>query len=257
MGLHVGLDLGSTAIKVAVMEDGKIVGLRSAATAPGQEAVADKLLCGLLTDMGKGSDVISALAATGYGKKLYGRADRTLDEISANALGAFHQSGGTARVVVNIGGQDMKAIFLDDTGRVTDFKMNDKCAAGAGRFFEQAARILDVPVEAFERLCLAAETEAELNSTCVVFAESEMVSLLARGVPRENIVKGLCHSVARRAVALLGATTATSGLYLDGGPAMNRGLADALSEELLIPVDVLPEPQFTVAIGAARSLGEG
>ncbi|MCD8351036.1 MAG: acyl-CoA dehydratase activase [Planctomycetaceae bacterium] len=257
MGLHVGLDLGSTAIKIAVLENGALLASRATVTAPGQEEVAERLLHEALSCIDRSPDDVERLVATGYGKRLYARADRMMDEITANAVGAFHCSGGEARVVVNIGGQDMKVIFLDEGGRVADFKMNDKCAAGAGRFFEQAARILDAPLERFGDLYQAASETAELNSTCVVFAESEMVSLLARGVPRENIVKGLCHSVARRAVSLIGSSSPQSGLYLDGGPACNHGLADAMAEELLAPVGVLPMPQFTVAIGAARSTAEG
>jgi predicted CoA-substrate-specific enzyme activase len=177
------------------------------------------------------------------------------DEISANAAGLFHLSGGQARTVINIGGQDLKVMNLDERGRVIDFKMNDKCAAGTGRFFELAARLLDTPLDEFAALSRQAETGIELNSTCVVFAESEMVSLLARGVGKAEIVKALHASVARRAAGLMG-RECPGPVWLDGGPARNRGLAEALEEELMTEIRVLAHPQYTVAYGVALSLDD-
>jgi predicted CoA-substrate-specific enzyme activase len=129
--------------------------------------------------------------------------------------------------------------------------MNDKCAAGTGRFFEQVARILDTPLTDFGELSMAPIEAAELNSTCVVFAETEMVSLLAKGVPKESVIKGLHKSVARRVGHLLGRERLVPEIFLDGGPAANPGLREALEDELLTPVSVLERPQFTVAFGAA------
>lgn len=254
MALNIGLDLGSTALKIVVLGGREIIFRRAIPTVPGQDAAAKALLRDALVEMGRDPGEATRIAATGYGKKLLADSERVVDEISANALGAFRLSGGAARVVVNIGGQDMKVIFVGGAGEVLDFKMNDKCAAGAGRFFEQAARILDTPLERFAELACMPGEVAELNSTCVVFAESEMVSLLARGTPRENIIRGLCLAVARRAASFLGSAGDLDGVYLDGGPAMNRALADALAEELLVDVGVLPYPQFTVAAGAAYGL---
>ena len=251
MGIAIGLDLGSTAIKLAAVESKKLVYRYSLATAPGQESLANEMIAHAVSEMGISAADIEGVVATGYGKKLFSSATKTVDEISANARGAFLLSDGEARLVMNVGGQDMKVIFLGSSGEVIDFKMNDKCAAGTGRFFEQAARIVDTPLEEFGELCLQAEDAVELNSTCVVFAESEIVSLLSKGTPKEKVVKGLCASVARRAAAFLQGLDDMSGLYLDGGPAMNRGLGAALAVELSAEVRVLREPQFTVAYGAA------
>jgi predicted CoA-substrate-specific enzyme activase len=179
---------------------------------------------------------------------------KNIDEITANAAGLFRLSGGQARTVINIGGQDMKILTLADDGRVLDFKMNDKCAAGTGRFFEQAARILDTPLAEFGLLSSVAENDLELNSTCVVFAESEIVSLLARGVKKEDIIHSLNRSVARRVAGLTGRSAMTGAVYLDGGPAQNQGLVVALEDELMTAIHVLEQPQFTVAYGAALSL---
>jgi predicted CoA-substrate-specific enzyme activase len=254
MTLRVGLDLGSTAIKVALLDGDRAVQLRCVPTAPGQEALARVLVRSALEAVGADESRVSGVAATGYGKRLYPAADRIMDEISANALGAHRASGGAARVVVNVGGQDLKVIRLTPDGRVADFAMNDKCAAGTGRFFETASRILDTPLTSFGALAAEASDAAEINNTCVVFAESEIVALLSRGVPRGEVIRGLCASVARRAAAFLGSPSDGEGLYLDGGPALNPELARALAAEMMLDVRVLEHPQYTVALGAAYSL---
>ena len=158
------------------------------------------------------------------------------------------------RTIINIGGQDLKVLTLSDKGQVIDFKMNDKCAAGTGRFFELAARILDTPLESFGKLSQASTNDIELNSTCIVFAESEIVSLLAQNVAREDIIKALHQSVARRVAGLMGRVVSNGLVYLDGGPAQNSGLVAALEDELMVDIHVLNTPQFTVAYGAAVSL---
>ncbi|MDR1395273.1 MAG: acyl-CoA dehydratase activase [Deltaproteobacteria bacterium] len=256
MGYKIGLDLGSTAIKMVLVKNNTVTWSRKVPTAPGQEALAMELVRGAVHECGLKDEDIDQIAATGYGKKLMSTAGRTVDEISANAQGLHWLSEGRCRTIINIGGQDLKVINLEDNGRISDFKMNDKCAAGTGRFFEQAARILDTPLEMFGEMSKLADEPLELNSTCVVFAESEIVSLLARGVPKERIIKGLHHSVARRITHLLGSRVSqrTGDIYLDGGPSQNPGLLEALEDELLMEVKVLPNPQFTVAFGAVLSL---
>jgi CoA-substrate-specific enzyme activase, putative len=253
MGYRIGMDLGSTAIKVVLVENREIKWSRKVPTAPGQEARAMELVNEGLVKLGVTEADIEKVSATGYGKKLMSNASHTVDEISANALGLFTLSDGSCRTIINIGGQDLKVINLADNGQITDFKMNDKCAAGTGRFFEQVARILDTPLEQFGEMSQRATDALELNSTCVVFAESEIVSLLAKGVPKESIIKGLHYSVARRITHLLGRHALKGDIYLDGGPSQNFGLLDALEDELLMEVKVLENPQFTVSFGAAIS----
>ena len=253
MGIRIGLDLGSTAIKVVFAQEKEILWCRKRPTAPGQDARAMELVREGLAEMNLTESDIERIAATGYGKKLVGNADRVVDEISANALGMFTLSGGTCRTIINIGGQDLKVINLSENGQISDFKMNDKCAAGTGRFFEQVARILDTPLEEFGALSQTSTDTLELNSTCVVFAESEIVSLIARGTPKADIIRALHNSVARRIANLLGRTAITGDIYLDGGPSQNTGLREALEDELLVDVKVLEKPQFTVSFGAAIS----
>jgi predicted CoA-substrate-specific enzyme activase len=252
--ITIGVDLGSTAIKVALVESGQLRWSRRRPTAPGQELLAKELIEQAIAESALSSSDIGGLAATGYGKKLLGAAGGTVDEISANALGLHRLSGGRGRVIINVGGQDLKVIRLDGAGKIADFRMNDKCAAGTGRFFEQVARILDTPVESFGTLAAAPDEPAELNSTCAVFAESEIVSLLARGASPASVIKGFHRSVARRIGALVGnaaATAADGEIWLDGGPSQDSGLKAALEDELLCEVSVLPAPQYTVAFGAA------
>ncbi|MDR1310036.1 MAG: acyl-CoA dehydratase activase [Deltaproteobacteria bacterium] len=204
MDLRVGLDLGSTAIKAVFAESGEMIWRGRAATAPRQEAIGLDLIGRGLRELGLGQGQKYGLASTGYGKNLFQAADLRLDELSANARGLFRLSRGQARAAINIGGQDLKAMRLSDEGRVADFRMNDKCAAGTGRFFELAARILDTPLESFQELSRGDGPEVELSSTCVVFAETEIVSLMARGVGLGPIVRALHASVAKRAAGLLG-----------------------------------------------------
>lgn len=179
-----------------------------------------------------------------------------IDEVSANAWGAFLLSGGEARTVINIGGQDIKIISIDGNGNLMNFKMNDKCAAGTGRFFEIAGRILDTPVDEFGAMAEKADDPVNLNSTCVVFAESEIVSLMAKDTKKENIIQGLHESVARRIAAMMGEPMLADDVYMDGGSANNPALVQALEDEIFHEVHVLPAPQFTVAYGAACFLKE-
>ena len=247
---HVGLDIGSAAIKAVFVKDGRILWCGLAPTAPGQADVAQRLIEDGLVQLGLEPVLPVKVVSTGYGKKLFQKADRNVDEITANALGAFSLSEGKARAVINIGGQDMKVIIMDGDGRIVDFKMNDKCAAGTGRFFELVARVLDTPISDFDRLCESSTKEVEINSTCAVFAESEIISLLARGVRKEDILQALHVSIARRATGLLGRDLPEGAVYLDGGPAKNRALAAAIENELMTKVHVLDAPQYTVAYGA-------
>lgn len=246
--------MGSTAIKMVLTDGENILWQARTPTAPGQEAVAQSLISEALVQLNLEQSQISEVVATGYSKKLFVNATQNIDEITANAIGIFKLSGGRARTIINIGGQDLKVLILGEDGRVVDFKMNDKCAAGTGRFFEQAARILNTPLTEFGPLSMTSGTDLELNSTCVVFAESEIVSLLARGVRREDVIRSLNFSVARRVAGLMGRSAPDGAVYLDGGPAQNTGLVQALEDELLSEVKVLQEPQFTVAYGAAQSM---
>jgi predicted CoA-substrate-specific enzyme activase len=249
--VKIGVDIGSTAVKMVFIKDDEIVREDVSPTVPGQGELVEKMIArgieALSVERPRGENIF----ATGYGRKLIAGADNVVDEISANACGAYLLSGKKAHTIINIGGQDVKVIKISPEGKVADFKMNDKCAAGTGRFFEIAARIIDTPLSQFGDLSQKGGPSVSINSTCVVFAESEIVSLLAGGTEKEQIIKGLHESVAKRIVNMTGNMDLGDYIYIDGGPALNPGLVGSIENELLADIHVLPSPQFTVAYGAA------
>jgi predicted CoA-substrate-specific enzyme activase len=162
-----------------------------------------------------------------------------------------HYLNPAVRSVIDIGGQDSKAIAVDSTGRVLDFAMNDKCAAGTGRFLEVMARALEVDLEDFGELSIQSNQPARISSLCTVFAESEVISLIAQGESRENIIAGIHESIAVRVVAMAGRTGLKPPIMMTGGVARNSGVVLALAKKLGYQVEVSPQSQLTGAIGAA------
>ncbi len=250
----VGIDIGTAAIKVAFTDGQQYLWTKARDTVPHAEEVCQALLEEGLKALTMTADDVDGIATTGYGKRLFSRSCKFVNEISANAMGAFILSQGTAGTVVNIGGQDAKVIKISSQGKADDFKMNTKCAAGTGRFFEMAARILNASLDDFERLSRLSRSPVSINSTCVVFAESEIVSLLSTGRDRNDIIAGLHKSVARKISEMSESIPLEDVVYLDGGPAKNKGLLSAIQSELMREVAVLSHPQFTAAFGAARIL---
>jgi len=249
--ITMGFDLGSAAIKAVIAENGGPVWCGVLPATASYVDSCELLFRQGLEERGLEEGTLDGIAATGYGKGLFRRAGKTVNEISANALGAFALSGGKAGSIINIGGQDVKIIKLWPDGSVADFRMNDKCAAGTGRFFEMAERILGVPLAEFGRMDGRSASPAEIGSTCAVFAETELISLMARGVDRNDIIAGLNRAIAVRIASLAESMDLGETICLDGGPARNGGLHRALREEMGRDVHVLEKPQFTVALGAA------
>lgn len=255
MDYFAGIDIGSTAIKIAVIdEDRQIIGSKTAATGALVYKNAQTTFLALLDEVGLKRSNITYLTTTGYGRKLFEDADETISEITANAIGA-KQVGkpyGTIRTIINIGGQDSKAISLDEEGNVSNFAMNDRCAAGTGRFLDMAARNLEIETTDLGDFHYNAQgTPAAVNATCAVFAESEIIGLLGKGHGREEIVKGIHFSIAKRTIRLVKRVGIEELLYFDGGPALNKGLVASLEDELGRRL-VIPEfPQVTTAFGAA------
>lgn len=255
MTYFAGIDIGSTAIKVALVdEDGMVVGVHVAASGSLFHKNAREALHALLERQNISRDRVRSLIATGYGRKLFKEADDSISEITANAIGA-HEAGkafGGIRTIINIGGQDSKAIQIDDTGNVVNFAMNDKCAAGTGRFLDVAARNLDIDLEELGNYHFNGKgVPLSINSTCTVFAESEIIGLLASGHGKEEIVAGIHYSIARRTVRLAKRVGIEDRVYFDGGPALNKGLVAAIQDELGRELVVPEFPQTTTAFGAA------
>jgi predicted CoA-substrate-specific enzyme activase len=196
------------------------------------------------------SGVDVPLVATGYGRKLVKQAARSITEITCHAKGVYRElsHGGT---LVDIGGQDSKVIGISPKGDVVDFSMNDKCAAGTGRFLENTARRLGVPLEQMGQVALSAEEEVSISSTCTVFAESEVISLIAHGVAVESILRGLHRSLIKRIVAMIRTVGLVSPLMLSGGVVQNQAIARMLEEETSEKVIVPRHPQLMGAYGAA------
>ncbi len=257
MSYYCGVDIGSSAIKVALLgADGGLAA--SAVTASGGRfrENAARALGELLSGHGISPGAVRYTVSTGYGRKLFGPADEYISEITANALGAANNGSGvpSPRTIINIGGQDLKIILLDGDGHVRNFAMNDKCAAGTGRFLEMAARNLEFTLETLGEAHLRCrDVPVTINSTCTVFAESELISLLAAGHSRESIVAGIHYSIARRIARLAKRVGIEDPVVFDGGPALNPGLAAALEDELMREVRVTDTPQMSTAVGAARA----
>jgi predicted CoA-substrate-specific enzyme activase len=211
-----------------------------------------KMLDELRADLGVHGEVPTI--ATGYGRKLIKEATRNVTEITCHAKGVFRDLG-RAGTLVDIGGQDSKVIQIGDDGRPVDFMMNDKCAAGTGRFLEHTAARLGVPVEELGGRALATNDEEAISSTCTVFAESEIISLIARGADLDAILRGLHRSLVGRVVSMVRSVGIVPPLMLSGGVARNQAvrkmIAEATAQDVILPRD----PQLMGAYGAALLTG--
>ncbi len=255
MNYFAGIDIGSTAIKAAVVDqDGKLIGTRITPTGSMFHKNAMEAFETLLAQHGIAREAVKFVTATGYGRKLFKEADDSISEITANAIGACEagRAFGGVRTIINIGGQDSKAIQIDVNGNVCNFAMNDKCAAGTGRFLDVAARNLEIDLEELGEYHFGGSgAPLTINSTCAVFAESEIIGLLAKGHGKQEIVAGIHYSIARRTVRLAKRVGIEDRVYFDGGPALNKGLVAALQDELGRELVIPEQPQTTTAFGAA------
>ncbi len=244
-----GLDVGSTTCKiVAVNAAGEMIWHL---LEPADPRVEDQVAHMLEEAAGQfGSVEGLPLVATGYGRKLVKNATRNLTEITCHARGVYRelQRPGT---LVDIGGQDSKVIIIGEGGRVVDFVMNDKCAAGTGRFLENTAGRLRVPLNVLGSTALSVEQEEKISSTCTVFAESEIISLVAHGVAVEPILRGLHRSLISRIVAMIRSVGLVPPLMLSGGVARNEAMRKMLEEETGEKVHLPSYPQLMGAYGAA------
>jgi predicted CoA-substrate-specific enzyme activase len=249
--ISAGIDVGSRTLKVVLWDHARRQIIAGAVADQGidQDALAGRLLAELLAEQGISRETVRSTVATGYGRKLISAADRTLTEITCQRWGVA-QHVPEARTIVDIGGQDSKLIRLDANGGVLDFAMNDRCAAGTGRFLELVATRLGTTLDALGRLAAEGTRPARISSMCVVFAETEIVGLLASGVAPADIVAGVQASIATR-VAAMGGRSVEGPVVFTGGVALVPGMAEALASVLGQPVRVAPQPQLTAALGAA------
>jgi predicted CoA-substrate-specific enzyme activase len=246
-----GIDAGSRATKVVLVDGDRLDVVASGVVDQGvdQTGIASELLTSLLETHAVSREAVGRIVATGYGRSIIRFADTTVTEITCHAVGVRHVVPDAA-TIIDIGGQDSKLIRLEPNGRVRDFVMNDRCAAGTGRFLEVVAARLDVELGALGELARASESPAAISSMCVVFAETEIVGLLAADAMPEDLVAGVQAAIARR-IATMAGQKATRPVVFTGGVALVAGMSDALSAALDAPVSMAPDPQFTCAYGAA------
>ena len=245
-----GIDAGSRAMKVVLMEAAgrRVIASAHADQRPDQKGLAEELRGRALRDGRIGPSRVAKTVATGYGRQLIVQADTVITEISCQARGVTSLVP-AAKVIVDIGGQDCKVIYLDARG-VRDFAMNDRCAAGTGQFLEMAARRLGIPLPELGTRAAGSRSPATITSMCAVFAETEIVSLLASGIRPEDAAAGVLRSICQR-VASLGTRGMSEPVVFTGGAALIPGLDEILSQALGLPVTVASEPHLTAARGAA------
>ena len=243
-----GIDIGSTMTKVVILGAGKESSLIRL-TGPEHRKLANRVMEEALDSAGVAFSDITYIVATGYGRINVPFADRQITEITCHARGLSSLLP-SAHTVVDLGGQDSKGIRIEN-GKVVDFVMNDKCAAGTGRFLEIIADALGVPMDELGELSLAADNPAAIGNTCTVFAEQEVISQLAGGASVPNLVAGIHQAIATRIVALVSKLKIKPEVAITGGGAKNIGLVQALQAKFGLPVRVPREPLLTGALGAA------
>lgn len=250
MKAFIGIDIGSLATKVALLDNGNLLDFRTERSTFDFKRIGLNLFTDVLEANNLKRDDVFVMS-TGYGRNTIDFADDRITEITAHARGVqfFFQE---AHSVIDIGGQDSKAILISEkTGNVIDFQMNDKCAAGTGRFLEVMANALEIPIDQIGGLSLKSNNPASISSTCTVFAESEVISLFAKGTKKENIAAGIHKSIARRVAGMAKRIGVAPLLVFCGGVAKNVAVKKFLEEELGFEIITPDQPQLTGAIGAA------
>lgn len=246
-----GIDSGSTSTNAVIMDgDRKIVASAVVRTGAKSGESAQRILDEVLSEAGLKREDISWIVSTGYGRVSIPFADENVTEISCHGRGA-HYFNPAVRTILDIGGQDSKAIRLNEKGEVADFVMNDKCAAGTGRFLEMIARSLEVDVDELGSIALQSKEDIEITSMCSVFAESEVISLIANNREKTDIANGICRAVANKSYSLLKRVGLEAEFMMTGGVAKNAGVVRAVEEKLGTKLFICPEPEIVGAAGAA------
>ena len=246
-----GIDIGSLTAKTVIVDDrARIVGHALVLTGAMSKRAGETSFESALKVAGISSSDVTYVLATGYGRNNVPFAKAEMTEITCHARGAHHLFPET-RTIIDIGGQDSKAISVNERGAATNFMMNDKCAAGSGRFLEVMARALEIELDRMGELSLQSTKEVPISSMCTVFAESEVVSLIADNQPKEVIIRGLHDSIADRILGMVNRVGIEEEVTLTGGVAKNEGVVRALEDRLGVKMFIPPEPQIIGALGAA------
>jgi predicted CoA-substrate-specific enzyme activase len=248
--IALGIDIGSTTSKCVLVDESKKIIATALIVAGIGTNGAEKCMSEVLEKAGFSRKDIGFVMATGYGRKNFREADGELSELSCHAKGVHFTNPGIS-TIIDIGGQDAKVIRLNSKGMIENFLMNDKCAAGTGRFLDVMSAILQIPIAEFEQLARSASEPAKISSTCTVFAESEVISQLANGSKPDCVIAGICNSVASRVASLARRIGIKEDVFMSGGVARNGGVRDALERELRVPIQYTEESQLMGALGAA------
>ncbi len=250
--LTAGVDIGSRCSKAVILREQQIIGTTIIDTEVRTSQSGHEELAAALEDARRSRAELDKIVATGYGRISAPFADKVITEITCHARGAYHLNP-KAKTIIDIGGQDSKVIRVGEMGMVDDFAMNDRCAAGTGRFIEVMARILKVDLTTFGKFYFKSKKPCQISSVCTVFAESEVISLMAEGQKARDIAKGLMNSIAGRVGGMVKRVGIAEEVVFSGGVAKNEGIMRALSDEL--EVKIVPfkkfDPQLIGALGAA------
>jgi predicted CoA-substrate-specific enzyme activase len=252
----VGLDIGSTSAEAVILDGTSMLTSSIVNTGYNSRRAADLALGQALADCDLTRDQLGPIVATGYGRIAIDFADQQVTEISCYAKGMAHLFP-EVRTVIDIGGQDSKVVAVGKNGKAMDFAMNDKCAAGTGRFLEVTARALELAIYRLGELSAHSAREVSISNICTVFAESEVITLVAEGVERADIVAGLHKAIARRTGAMVKRIGINPVVGFAGGVAKNTGVKSALEEFLGVTLVIPPEPQIVGALGAALIACDG
>ena len=245
-----GIDVGSTASKCVILKDGKEIVGKSLINVGAGTSGPDRAISDVLADAKMKREDMAFTLATGYGRNsLEGIADKQMSELSCHARGASFLYP-DVHTVIDIGGQDVKVLHIEN-GNMVNFQMNDKCAAGTGRFLDVMAKVLEVKVQDLGALGEKSQKRISISSTCTVFAESEVISQLAKGTDKCDIIDGIHRAIASRVVGLVHRVGVSPRVVMTGGVAQNIGVVKALSEGLHADIAVSPLTQYVGALGAA------
>ena len=244
-----GIDVGSTMTKVVILNDGIIASVIGP-TGPEQRRLANKVMEEALKKATLSFQAITYIVSTGYGRINVPFSDRQFTEITCHAKGIINLFS-RAKTIIDIGGQDVKGIKIDATGKIIDFVMNDKCAAGSGRFIEMIADTLGVPLDKVGDLSLQSKNPAKISNICTIWAQQEVAASLAEGVPISDLLAGVHKSLADRISRMVNRLKVEESVIVTGGGGKNKGLLKALSEQLGHEILVPEEPLITGALGAA------
>lgn len=245
-----GVDVGAATAKTVIISDGEILSYAVIPTGDSVARAAERVTRAALEQAGLSMADLSFVISTGYGRNGVAFANKTASEIICHAKGV-NLLMPAARTVIDIGGQDSKVIGVRENGTVSDFVMNDKCAAGTGRFLEVMAGVLGLDIEEMGPISCTSKEPCPISNTCTIFAETEMVSLRAEGRTREDLVAGIHKAVASRVVVMGKTVGYREQVVFTGGVAKNTGVKNSLEAGIGLPILIPEEPQIMGALGAA------